>query len=59
MILWMSNLCILPTDGGEEKGSEVDGKLLKSFPSTEISKSGGRAVFYLESAKVKSLGFNP
>lgn len=56
MMLWMSNLCVLATDGGEGKGSEDGGELLKSFPSTEIGKSGGKTAFYLGLAKIKSLG---
>lgn len=55
-MLWMSNFCMLATDGGKGKGSEDGGKLLKSYPSAEIGKSGGRAVFYLRPAEVKILG---
>lgn len=52
-MLWLSNFCMLATDGGKGKGSEDGGKLLKSFPSAELGKSGGRTVFYLRSAEVK------
>lgn len=56
-MLPMSDFCALATDGGEETGIEDGDKMLTSFSSTEVGKTGGRAIFYLGSANVTSLDF--
>lgn len=53
-MLLMSNFCALATEGGKETGMEDGDKMLTSFSSTRVGKSG---LFFMEVGQHNRFGF--